>query len=289
MNTVKRYRGLWLLAPGFFLLMIFFLVPMFQLFRISLLKYDPVLLYVSKLTLENYQKFFSDPYFIKMIWNSLKIGFYSTTCTLVVAFPIAYYLTRIRGIERTILSAIFLLPIFVTILVTTLGWYILLLPYGITQKILFSLGLLKGRLTWLQSFPSLIIVLVHLHIPYAILILASSIQNISEEKLNAAKILGASTAKVFQKIIIPLTMTGIVSSAILVFALSVSSYLVPILITGQKLRLLPMAIFSYTADLLNWPFASAIAIILLVIVSVATYVFTAITDRITGRGKWEVV
>jgi putative spermidine/putrescine transport system permease protein len=224
-----------------------------------------------------------------MIWSSLKIGFYSTTCTLIVAFPVAYYLTRIRGIERTILSAIFLLPIFVTILVTTLGWYILLLPFGMTQKILSSLGLLKGKLTWLQSFPSLIIVLVHLHVPYAILILASSIQNISEEKLNAARILGASTAKVFQKIIIPLTMTGIVSSAILVFALSVSSYLVPILITGQKLRLLPMAIFSYTADLLNWPFASAIAIILLVIVSVATYVFTTLTNRITGRGKWEEV
>ncbi len=142
---------------------------------------------------------------------------------------------------------------------------------------------------WLQSFPSLIIVLVHLHIPYAILILASSIQNISEEKLNAARILGASTPKVFQKIIIPLTMTGIVSSAILIFALSISSYLVPILITGQKLRFLPMAIFSYTADLLNWPFASAIAIILLVIVSAAIYIFTAITNRITGRGKWEEV
>ena len=289
MNIMKRYRGLWLLAPGLFLLMIFFLIPMFQLLRISVLKYDPVLLYVSKLTLENYQKFFSDPYFIKMIWNSLKIGFYSTTCTLIIAFPIAYYLTRIRGIERTILSAIFLLPIFVTILVTTLGWYILLLPYGVTQKILASLGLIKGRLMWLQSSPSLIIVLVHLHIPYAILILASSIQNISEEKLNAAKILGASTIKVFQKIIIPLTMTGIVSSAILVFALTVSSYLVPILITGQKLRLLPMAIFSYTADLLNWPFASAIAIILVIIVSAATYVFTASTNRIIGRGKWEEV
>lgn len=289
MNTMKRYWGLWLLAPGLFLLMIFFLVPMFQLFRISVLKYDPVLLYVSKLTLENYQKFFSDPYFIKMIWNSLKVGFYSTTCTLIVAFPIAYYLTRIRGIERTILSAVLLLPIFVTILVTTLGWYILLLPYGMTQKILSSIGLLEGRLRWLQSFTSLIIVLVHLHVPYVILILASSIQNISEEKLNAAKILGASTTKVFQKIIIPLTMTGIVSSAILIFALSVSSYLVPILITGQKLRLLPMAIFSYTADLLNWPFASAIAIILVIIVSAATYVFTASTNRIIGRGKWEEV
>lgn len=278
-----------MLAPGLFLLIFFFMIPMFELFRISVLKYDPVLLYVPKFTMGNYQKFFSDPYFIKMIWNSLKVGFYTTAYTLIAGYPIAYYLTRIRGLERTILSAICLLPIFVTILVTTLGWYILLLPYGMAQKILSSIGLLEGRLRWLQSFTSLIIVLVHLHIPYAILILASSIQSISEEKLNAARILGASTPKVFQKVIIPLTMPGIVSSAILIFALSVSSYLVPILITGQKLRLLPMAIFSYTADLLNWPFASAIAIILVVIVSIATYLFTSLTNRLTGRGKWENV
>jgi len=278
-----------MLTPGLFMLIFFFMTPMFELLRISVLKYDPVLLYVPKYTMGNYQKFFSDPYFIKMIWNSLQVGFYTTGYTLIAAYPIAYYLTRISGLERTILSAICLLPIFVTILVTTLGWYILLLPYGMTQKILSSIGLLEGRLRWLQSFTSLIIVLVHLHIPYAVLILASSIQSISEEKLNAARILGASTPKVFQKLIIPLTMQGIVSSAILIFALSVSSYLVPILITGQKLRLLPMAIFSYTADLLNWPFASAIAIILVVIVSIATYLFTALTNRLTGRGKWENV
>jgi putative spermidine/putrescine transport system permease protein len=253
------------------------------------MQYDRLTLYKAIFTWENYGKFFSDPYFTKMILTSLKVGVYTTFFSLLVGYPVAYYLTRIRGIERTILSAACLLPIFVTILVTTLGWYIIFLPFGIVQRLLQLLEVHEGPLRWLQSFPALITVLVHIHIPYVILILAASIQNVSEEKINAAKILGASTARVFQKVIIPLTVPGIVASAILVFADSVSSYLIPILITGQKISLLPILIFSYTTDLLNWPFASTIAILLLVIVLIATYAFTAITNRMTRRGKWEMV
>jgi len=225
---------------------------MLVLFVMSSLKYDRISLYILKLTFENYIRFFSDPYFFGMVLTSLKVGF-------------------------------------VTILVTTLGWYIILLPFGLFQRMLNFLGLIEGPLRWLHSLPALVVVLVYLHMPYVILILVASIQNVSEEKINAAKILGAPTIKVVQKVIIPLTMPGIVSSSILVFALAISSYLIPILITGQELRLLPLAIFSYTTELLNWPFASAIAIILLFIVFIATYGFIALTNRMTGRGKWEVV
>jgi ABC-type spermidine/putrescine transport system permease subunit I len=284
-----RFQSGGLLLPGLAMLFVFFVIPMLVLVRMSFLKYDQVLLYIDMGTFDNYRKFLADSYFFKMIWDSLCVGAWTTVCSLILGYPVAYYLARIRGIERTILSCVCLLPIFVTILVTTLGWYIILLPYGATQKLLALLGLWEGRLNWLQTFPSLIAVLVHLHVPFAILILASSIQNISEEKVNAARILGASTFQVFRRIIIPLTMPAIVSSAILVFALAISSYLIPILITGQKIRLLPMAIFSYTTELLNWPFSSVIALVLLVIVSVATFLITVVTNRVTGRGKWEEV
>ena len=84
-------------------------------------------------------------------------------------------------------------------------------------------------------------------------------------------------------------MPAIASSAILIFALTISSYLIPILITGQTLRLLPMAIYSYTTDLLNWPFAAMVAVILLVIVAILVYGLIALTNHFTKRGKWEMV
>ncbi|MBW2148439.1 MAG: ABC transporter permease [Deltaproteobacteria bacterium] len=284
-----RYKYVLLLFPSLFLLTVFFLIPMVMLLAMSFFKYDRISLYIIQLTWDNYVKFFSDPYFFGMVYDSLKVGFYTTIFALLIGYPIAYYLARIRGGERTMLSAACLLPIFVTILVTTLGWYIIFLPFGVVQRLFEFLGFIDGPLHWLHSVPALIVVFVHLHMPYVILILAASIQNVSEEKINAAKILGASTPKIIQKVLIPLTMPGIVSSSILVFALAISSYLIPILITGQSLRLLPMAIFSYTTELLNWPFASAIAIILLFIVFIATYGFIALTNRMTNRGKWEVV
>jgi ABC-type spermidine/putrescine transport system permease subunit I len=288
-KLIPKMRSGGLISPGLALLVIFFIIPMLFLVRISFLKYDQVRLYVNVTTFENYQKFFSDPSFLNMIWDSIRVGAWTTLFSLITGYPIAYYLARIRGLERTILSCICLLPIFVSILVTTLGWYIMLLPYGATQKLLLSLGLWEGRLNWLQTVPSLVLVMVHLHMPFAILILASSIQNIPDEKVNAARILGASTFQIFTRIFIPLTMPAIISSAILVFALAISSYLIPILITGQKLRLLPMAVFSYTTELLNWPFASAIAILLLILVSLVTYLITVATNHLTGRGKWEEV
>lgn len=271
------------------MLLIFFGVPMLELLRLSFFQYDPNKIYLPVLTFSNYIKFFSDSYFLFMIYNSLKVGIFSSVFALVFGYPIAYYVAKISGIERTIITAICLLPIFVTILVTTLGWYIVLLPYGVTQNILSHLNLLTGRLKWLQTLPSLVVVLVHLHIPFVILILASSIQNISEEKINAARILGASTYDIFLKIIIPLTMPAIVSSGILVFSLCISSYLIPILITGQTLRLLPMAIFSYTTELLNWPLAATIAVLLLIIVSVGTFCINILANKITKRGQWEDV
>jgi putative spermidine/putrescine transport system permease protein len=285
----SQTQWLILISPGILLLVFFFVLPMVKLLQMSFMEYDRLTLYKVVFTWENYGKFFGDPYFIEMIFNSLKVGFYTTFFSLLIGYPVAYYLTRIRGIERTIFTAAFLLPIFVTILVTTLGWYIIFLPFGIIQNLLQFLGLHEGPLRWIQNISVLVAVLTHLHIPYVVLILVASIQDVSQEKLDAAKILGASTFHVFQKVVIPLTVPGIVSAGILTFTDSISSYLVPALITGHKISLMPLSIFSYTSELMNWPFASAIAILLLVITFVITYGVIVLTNRMIGRGKWEMV
>jgi putative spermidine/putrescine transport system permease protein len=285
----SQTQWLILISPGILLLVFFFVLPMVKLLQMSFMEYDRLTLYKVVFTWENYGKFFRDPYFIEMIFNSLKVGFYTTFCSLLIGYPVAYYLTIIRGIERTILTAAFLLPMFVTILVTTLGWYIIFLPFGIIQNLLQFLGLHEGPLRWIQNLSVLVAVLTHLHIPYVVLILVASIQDVSQEKLDAAKILGASTFHVFQKVVIPLTVPGIVSAGILTFTDSISSYLVPALISGHKISLMPLSIFSYTSELMNWPFASVIAILLLVITLVITYGVIVLTNRMIGRGKWEMV
>jgi putative spermidine/putrescine transport system permease protein len=141
----------------------------------------------------------------------------------------------------------------------------------------------------LRTVPALVAVLTYEHLPFAVLILASSLQAIPRAKLDAARMLGAGVPRIIRTIVLPLTMPGLVATAVLVFSLSTSSYLTPILIGAQRVPVLPLAIFSYGTELLNWPFAAALSFILLLLVGMVAYGFSALMTRLAGLGRWEAV
>jgi ABC-type spermidine/putrescine transport system permease subunit I len=279
-----------LLVPIIVILIIFFVVPLAQLLNLSLLAHQPSAQDPHPAhSFANYAKFFSDPFYLQIAANSILVGLSTTLATLLISYPVAFYITRISGWERTLISIACLLPIFVNVIVGILGWYILFLPYGVLQQILASLNLVSGPVQWLRTFPALVAVLTYEHVPFAVLILVSSLQAIPQDKINAARLLGAGTSRIFVSIVLPLTMPGLIASAILVFSLSASSYLTPILIGAQRIRVLPLSIFSYGTELLNWPLAAALAFVLLVLVVSITYAFSAAMNRISKRGRWEMV
>ncbi|HMK81043.1 MAG TPA: ABC transporter permease, partial [Xanthobacteraceae bacterium] len=235
-----------LLLPILVLLVVFFVVPLVQLLELSTLAQQPSPQNPHPPhSLANYARFFGDPFYLQLAANSMLVGFATTLATLLVSYPVAFYITRIGGWERTLISVACLLPIFVNVIVGILGWYILLLPYGVIQQILSALNLVSGPLQWLRTFPALVAVLTYEHIPFAVLILVSSLQAIPADKINAARLLGAGAPRIFFTLVLPLTMPGLVASAILIFSLSASSYLTPILIGAQRIRVLPLSIFSY--------------------------------------------
>ena len=282
--------SLLLLAPILLLLILFFFTPLAQLVNLSTLSQQPTpQLPRPPHSLANYAKVLGDPFYLQVAATSVLLGLCTTVATLAIAYPIAFYISRITGWERTLISVACLLPIFVNVIVGILGWYILLLPHGLLQQILSAIGIVDGPLQLLRSFPALVVVLTYEHIPFAVLILVSSLQALPADKLNAARLLGASTPRIIAGIVLPLTMPGLVASAILVFSLSASSYLTPILIGGQRIRVLPLLIFSYGTELLNWPLAATLAIVLLVMVVAITYVFAAAMGRLSKRGQWEMV
>jgi putative spermidine/putrescine transport system permease protein len=236
-----------------------------------------------------YTRILHDNFYLTMAVNSITVGLCTTLATLLVGYPVAFYLTRARGYERTLISVACLLPIFVNLIVGILGWYILLLPFGVVQQVFAALGWMKGPLLVLRTYPALVAVLTYEHVPFAVLILVASLQAIPPDKINAARMLGASVPRIVRTIIVPLTMPGLVATAILVFSLSTSSYLTPILIGGQGMAVLPLAIFSYGTELLNWPLAAALSFVLLLLVGGIAYGFAAAMNRLTRRGAWELV
>ena len=148
---------------------------------------------------------------------------------------------------------------------------------------------IDGPLPLLRTFPALVTVLTYEHLPFAVLILAAALQAIPAAKLDAARMLGAGAVRIAWKSVLPLTMPGLVATAVLVFSLSTSSYLTPILIGAQRVPVLPMAIFSYGTELMNWPLAAALSFVLLVMVGLVAYGFSALMGTLTHRGRWENV
>jgi len=279
-----------LLVPILLLLIFFFLFPLAYLLHLSALAQQPTLQNpFPRLSFVNYVKILQDYFYLSMSLNSVLVGLSTTFFTVAIAYPVAFYITRINGWERTLISVACLLPIFVNVIVSILGWYILLLPFGIIQQALAGLGIVSGPLQLLRTFPALVAVLVYEHLPFAVLILVSSLQAIPADKINAARVLGASVPRIVFSLIIPLTMPGLVACVILVFSLSASSYLAPILIGGQRTPVLPLAIFSYGTELQNWPLAAALSFVLLVLVVAVSFVFSSAMNHIAKRGQWEFV
>jgi len=278
------------LVPILLLLVAFFLIPLLELLGLSFRLFTPDPRDAdAPLTIDNYVRILGDAFYLEMLGNSLQLAFYSTLASLVIGYAVAFYLTRVSGWERTLIAVACLLPIFINVIVGILGWYILLLPFGVFQQALSAIGLIEGPLRWLRSFWALVAVLTYEHLPFAVLILASSLQNVPRDKIAAARILGASNWRILWTVLLPLTMPGIVASAILVFSLSVSSYLVPILIAGPGAQVIPISIFSFASELLDWNMAGALAFVLLVVVAAITYGFLVLTNRLTRRGQWEMV
>ena len=285
-----RLVSVLLLLPILLLLVFFFVIPLVRLLDLSTLAQQPSPQNPHPLhSLANYARFFGDPFYLQLTASSMLVGFATTLATLLVSYPVAFYITRIGGWERTLISVACLAPIFVNVIVGILGWYILLLPNGVIQQILAALDLVSGPLQWLRTFPALVAVLTYEHIPFAVLILVSSLQAIPADKINAARLLGAGAPRIFFTLVLPLTVPGLVASAILVFSLSASSYLTPILIGAQRIRVLPLSIFSYGTELLNWPLAAALAFVLLVLVVAVTTTFSVAMNRLSRRGQWEMV
>lgn len=280
-------------APVVVLLTVFFVVPMLYLFRMSLIENRADLsagVFVARFVTTHYYKLLSNDFFYEMIANSFKMSILTGIIATAIGYVVAWYLTQTHGWERTILSSICLLPIFVNLVVAVFGWSVILLPFGIIQKSLVAAGMMDdvplriGRSVW-----GLVIVLVYQALPFSILILASSIQSIRKDKISAARLLGAGTPRIIWTVLLPLTMPGIFASFILAFSIAVSSYLIPVLIGAGRIPVLPMNIYSVTMETGDLPMGAAMSMILLGVVVVMTYVFGKVAAHVGRRGQWRMV
>ena len=264
----RRVRRDWshllLLAPNLVWIGLFMAGALVVLATMSFRGYEPGgrgILPTWELT--HYTAFLTDPFFRDILWRSLGMAAQVTLWCLVLGFPLAYMLSRLRGLPRALLYFTVLLPLLTSAVVRTFGWMILLSNNGFLNKSLIGLGLAEAPIPMMYRMTGIVIALVEVLLPFMILALDAALLNIDRHLYEAARNLGAGAVRIFLQITLPLSLPGIVSGSVLVFILAISAFVTPALIGGPRIPVMSTLIYQQGIALLNWPFGAAISFAML--------------------------
>ena len=257
--------GFGLLSPSLMLLLGAFLAPLAFLVPVSFRPYVPGRGIGEGFTGEHYVRFFTDLYYLEIFGRTILLGAIVTTMTLLVGYPLAYFLARTKSRWRSWLTILVVFPLLLNLVVRTFGWIALLANRGLINETLSAVGLIEGPLRLMFNFTGLLIGLTHIFLPFMVLLLVSAIQTIDRSVEEAARVLGASWSETFLKVTLPLSTPGILSGSILVFVLTISALVTPRLLGGPTYKVMSTLIYEQFMSLLNWPRGSAMATILTVV------------------------
>jgi putative spermidine/putrescine transport system permease protein len=263
-TPIRLHAGL-LLAPAILFYAVLFVWP---LIISTWGSFTPA----GKLSFQAYTHFFSDEFYRSVLWRSLRISAITTLMTLIIGYPIAVYLSQNWRKGRSLVVFLVIAPMFVSAVVRSYGWIIILGPNGLLSSFTKAIGLPMGHL--LYSEAGVIIALTHVFLPFMVIALAGSLQQIDPSLARAAQILGANGFSVFMRVTLPLSLPGISAGSVIVFCLAASGFVTPALVGGAAVPVMPYLVYKEGLLVLNWPFASAVALILLVATALATAIYT---------------
>ncbi|MBP0583296.1 ABC transporter permease [Labrys sp. LIt4] len=253
----------WLLAgPNLLLFTVMVIVPLILTVMLSFRVYDYSTGIGDSLTLDNYLKVITDPYYLGIFWRTLKIAAITTAICALIGMPEAYILSRMREPWRSIFLLVILGPLLVSVVVRAFGWSMLLGPTGLVNAALQLLGLGPIRLLYTET--AIVIALVHVMLPFMVIPVWTALQKLDPMVEAAARTLGASRFTSFRRIVMPQATIGILSGSLIVFGLSASAFAIPGLLGGRRLKMAATLVYDEYLQELNWPLGATIAIVVLV-------------------------
>jgi spermidine/putrescine transport system permease protein len=275
----KSLQAFGLMFPGGFWLVVFFALPLLLIFVISFLSRNDLGYPVLPLTLENYQQTF-DPLYLNLFLFSLWISLLTTVITLLISFPVALFIARTPKRWRSFLVILVMIPFWTNFLVRTYALQFLMRANGPVNTLLLGLGVIHEPISILSTPLAVLIGLVYGELPFMILPLYTSLEKFDWSLIDAAQDLGANIRRAFVRVMLPLTMPGVLAGSILVFVPSVGSYITVELMGGGKTNMIGRVIAAQFGAASNWPFGSAISLLLMVVVTIAALVYFRV-----GRGE----
>jgi putative spermidine/putrescine transport system permease protein len=274
----------WLVAPAGLFFLVAFVLPFGVMALFSVLTGNPLQQANVTFTARHYGRMLSDSLYVESLVSTLKIGAVVTLAALVLGYPIAHWLARMRSrLGHALLLMAVIAPMLTGIVVRTFAWMTILADRGVVNATLMGLGLTTTPLPLMYNEFGTIVALVHIYVPFMVLTLAGVIGRIDERLEEAAMSLGASPMRAFLEVTLPLSLPGILAGSILVFALAISAYVTPYLMGGQNVLTLPMLIYQQVAATFNLAFAGALGVLLLMVAIVLVLAYNQVVGRLARR------
>jgi putative spermidine/putrescine transport system permease protein len=255
----RGYAATVLLAlPAMVFLVLWFLLPLSQLLLLSFSSDAGVF--------APYRELLSSSVFIRVFWNTLVLSAMVTAICVVLAYPTAYLLTRLKGFWFSVALYCVLVPFWISVLVRTFSWMLLLERNGPVNRLLVETGLTSAPISLLFNNFSVCLGMVHVLLPYAIFPMYAAMLRVDARLLRASEGLGASGLTTFVRLYLPLTMPGVLAGGAFVLLLALGFYITPTLLGGLNNLTAAMLIDNFVNERLVWPLAAAASFILLAMV-----------------------
>jgi len=271
--------GLWLLlAPILLWLILLIILPHIDMIMISLRETVSPRHY--QFSFDNYKAFFTEPLYWNTFLRTAEMSIFATILTLIIAFPISYYIAKmVKGRIKTTLFVLCLIPFWVSELVRTYGWMILLRETGIISTFMQWAGITNHPVELLYNDAAIMIGLVYTSMLFMVVPLVTTLDSLDDSLIEAGYDLGGNGWNVLREVIIPHAMPGIMSGSIIVFMLTLGNYLTPTLLGGKDSMWFTEMIYTQFITRFNWEQGSAFGILLLILSSLIVWLGLKITKQ----------
>ena len=282
----------WAIIGPYAWLLLFFLAPFFIILKISLA--DPIMALPPftamfdwtasgwnkiQASLDNYLFLFQDPYYFTIYLNSLKMAAISAVLCLLLGYPMAYFITRQPPRIRSMLLLAVILPFWISFLLRVYAWIGLLNNNGVINNLLQWLGLIDQPLSLIYNDFAVYLGIVYSYLPFMILPLYANLEKLDTDLEEAAADLGARRWQVFVDVTLPLSLPGIIAGSLLVFIPAIGEFIIPALLGGSDTLMIGRALWDEFFINRDWPVASAVSVVLLLILVLPMMWFQKVQSR----------
>lgn len=287
MNIIRQLMTgrFWLIAAPYTWLLLFFVLPFAIVLMISVSSaafsvppYEAVFSYADQqlqilLNLGNYLFLLDDPLYYSAYWGSIKMAFFATVLTLLLGYPMAYAIAQAPQKNQTVLLLLVMLPSWTSFLIRIYAWMGILSNEGVINGALQAMGVIDEPIQMLNTNFAVYVGIVYAYLPFMILPLYANLVKLDSTLLEAASDLGARRFTAFWRVTLPLSKNGMIAGSMLVFIPAVGEFVIPELLGGPNTLMIGTVLWQEFFSNRDWPVASALAIIMLVILLVPIMLF----------------